>query len=98
MTHTQGPWRAQYNGGDQTWTLVGTVGNGIPKIADVYPGITEANARLIAAAPELLDALRETVEELDMARNGSVWLTAAAEVSARARAAIEKATGQEVSR
>ena len=47
------------------------------------------NARLIAAAPELLDALRDIIEWFDA---GDV--EAARECAGRARAAIEKATGQ----
>ena len=47
----------------------------------------EANARLIAAAPELLEALEDIIEQLDTCEGGYY-------VSAAARAAIAKAKGE----
>lgn len=55
-----------------------------------------ANARLIAAAPELLEALRMMLEDADDAHgrgDGTPWVTFAS--MNRARAAIAKATGDE---
>jgi hypothetical protein len=62
-----------------------------------------ANARLIAAAPELLDALRETWRVLDAAgllnlRNGvqlgqTSWYIKASDAKASSEAAIAKAEG-----
>ncbi len=62
-------------------------GNGYKRIADFEENI--ANARLIAAAPELLEALRGLVAWADMSR------TDPAEDLRKARAAIKAATGDE---
>ena len=63
MTHTAGPWRVERIGwtevnpleiwaaGSQSMTLAQIIGRPSPEI--------EANARLIAAAPALLEALQE---------------------------------------
>ena len=65
MTHTPGPWKidpvpplaviADNEDGDGIATLEGDAG---------FPEI-HANARLIAAAPDLLEALKEAIEELN---------------------------------
>ncbi|MET0529222.1 MAG: hypothetical protein ABW003_12965 [Microvirga sp.] len=67
--HTPGPWRAFANGGDDTdprkliicakggfdddWHMIAQADYGFPNDGD-----PEANARLIAAAPEMLEVLR----------------------------------------
>lgn len=57
-THTRGPWTAHEipTPGARRWTIADSSGN-IPSIATVHDaaGCGEANARLIAAAPELLE-------------------------------------------
>lgn len=56
MSHTPGPWKLQkFNA--QTY-MISTFQNGL--IAQHVPG--EANARLIAAAPELFEELREILD------------------------------------
>lgn len=59
---------------------------------DMEPGVAEANALLISAAPEMLEALRELLRW-----SGSDDTIAGPEIAARsaARAAIRKATGAE---
>ena len=52
----------------------------------------EANARLIAAAPELLEALQKMLPEL---RGLSIVSDTAAEMLREAEAAIAKATGEQ---
>jgi hypothetical protein len=86
--HTPGPWRVmppsvgRFKVGaarahSEAFQIVGEASN--------YNEQAEANARLIAAAPELLEALQELVSHY-MARNPP-WL-------GKARAAIAKAEGK----
>lgn len=66
--HTPGPWRAEYTNDtgpeddcfQQWWDIVNDDGD---TIAEVY---REANARLIAAAPELLNSLRRVLRMLEI--------------------------------
>lgn len=94
MKHTPGPWRigtAPPNG-EQT---IGTIRGMMVAVATTGVGMDEetlANARLIATAPELLEALQEVLpmlEHLLMIRGepepGSI--------GHKARAAIAKAIG-----
>ena len=94
-THTAGPWTVSHD------TDISGVENdpkndcfGIVDVAHVYlrevPGKHEANARLIAAAPDLLQELTNLCE-LAKKRPGSLYEYKAAVDSARA--AIAKATG-----
>jgi hypothetical protein len=62
--HTPGPWQAEqddvpYDGGFETW-CVNADGAGICMM-DCPKDDMEANARLIAAAPDLLEALEEVL-------------------------------------
>ena len=59
MTHTPGPWTARREGG--TWYVEVDRDVDYFNICELYGGgiKTEANARLIAAAPALVDALKE---------------------------------------
>lgn len=59
--HTPGPWAAQK--GRTTWH-VGTESRGVASIYNY--GEEEANARLIAAAPELLSALCAMLTHMGM--------------------------------
>ena len=80
--HTPGPWKigTPPPNGEQT---VGTDQGLMVAVATTGAGVqTKANASLIAAAPDLLDALEELVAEF-----GVCGLTE------KARAAIAKATG-----
>lgn len=87
--HTPGPWRywtQRRPESEDTCTFRNLDGAEILRAVTVT--LTESDARLIAAAPELLAAL----EELVNAYIGDVTATRAPEVIA-ARAAIAKATG-----
>jgi hypothetical protein len=65
-SYTPGPW--QYHWGNQQTILRVSTANWQTPIAHVYDGhgtqkeAGEANARLIAAAPELLESLKELVD------------------------------------
>ena len=79
-----GPWILGGCSGRMITTKDGYVGNGF--IADVD---TLANARLIAAAPELLEALQETIHEVGH------WLsTQKPELKEKIESAIKKALGE----
>lgn len=61
MSHTPGPWQVNPD-------IPHLVGNGTAEVANLYWGELisgmemRANARLIAAAPELLEALKAVIE------------------------------------
>ncbi len=63
--HTPGPWTmfGQYSVMDHTGLYIKLVGGG--EQPPFQPEEQEANARLIAAAPELLEVL-ETIERVDV--------------------------------
>ena len=99
------PWPTDVNG-NVFWgySISGSNENGasiLPTLAAVhnFPGHMEANARLIAAAPELLQALRD-LDEAFCSRHGCFPLDTVTEeqrlwnrAMTNARAAIAKATG-----
>jgi hypothetical protein len=89
---TPGPWRHILN----AW-IVADAG-----VVLTSQGMEEANARLIAAAPDMLAALQSLLEDggrvsLVVRENLVVWsgdLGALSKARAAARAAIAKATGE----
>jgi hypothetical protein len=90
--HALGPWKLWQEGTD-----IMVIGDGshiatVPIGSRVDEPSDRANARLIAAAPELLDALRE----LTIAAEAAGWDVDAANapILNAARAAIAKATGE----
>lgn len=96
MTRTPGKWVAEKVGdsGGHNPTSVYEVTNGHRRIAEY---MTKADARLIAAAPDLLEALRMSVaafegDRLDEIEDG-YGLATAQRIDA-ARAAIAAATGE----
>jgi hypothetical protein len=85
--HTPGPWEVQVFDGrievvDASGAVVLVFRNASAE--------TLANARLIAAAPELLEALRDV---LRIAKAASIGVTGNAKRIERAESAIAKATG-----
>ena len=87
--HTPGPWKATcrdmtYKGGDWSedeflqWEVEG------PRAPFGRGDFFQADARLIAAAPDLLEALRAAVADWDEEVSRGRWLE-------QARAAIKKA-------
>ena len=93
--HTPGPWSLEHIDGETYRVIDAMDMQELSRIATVHfhddaVGETKANACLIAAAPELLEALRIARDHIDMA---------ALEIShckyaERIRAAIAKATGE----
>ena len=96
--HTPGPWVVGQSGG-----VIDRRGCAVAKVQDMPgqdSGERAANAALIAAAPDMLEALRELLaeryaleepEQFDAAGN---W-TSDSPASEKARAAIRKATGEQ---
>ena len=93
--HTPGPWALHDEvagviygpDGHQVCTTPRTTRRGVERAA---------NARLITAAPEMLAALLKLVEAVDPAVGGLTLEDWATEPVADARAAIARATGEEV--
>jgi len=86
-THTPGPWAYRQSSGTLSFTAkISDSDHNIPSIATIHDsaGRGEANTRLIAAAPELLQVCRECAE---------YWRDTDAPIGARLREAIAKATG-----
>jgi len=111
--HTPGPWALDDKTGSLTWGDVSfgaPVGAGgfvvasysvttIPRHQQAERLTVEhrANARLIAAAPDLLDVLGSIDEACQQGLNspdGAHWEAALLDIMALARAAIAKATGE----
>jgi len=102
--HTPGPWARPYydnNPGDTGWWIHnGKVGPGEYAVAVTFAGNprSESDARLIAAAPELLEALSGALRMLEAVwdYDGDVFgrlHNDAVDAEAAARAAISKAIG-----
>lgn len=80
MKHTQGKWETSVckdTTGQINWDVCVECGGDM--IADLsHCGVhnTEANAKLIAAAPELLEALQLSVDEFNESHgaSGDVWI------------------------
>jgi hypothetical protein len=107
-THTPGPWT--WNAAPPGYLITTTVRDfpGTPEIvlAEVFEDATtadrdvivadgEPNARLMAAAPELLEALKELTDAyVELAEMHDVSLATLGSEMVAARAAIAKAEGQ----
>jgi hypothetical protein len=91
MRHTDGPWWACPPDEDsENWEIEDGYGHTATVYGDDEPAA--ANARLMAAAPELLAALRELVHyDEGSSEQGSYGY----EVLSRCKAAIAKAEGRE---
>ena len=104
MGHTKGPWRVDHcSYGEEIWNHEGRY------VADLKHGegtgaeTTAANANLIAAAPDLLEALERTAEYLEEAHQSDIDFDHAGDDPAectycqalkQAQAAIAKAKGE----
>lgn len=107
MKHTPGPWRYDDKTGDSGGLVVWAEGG--DRVARVCwdscdeqseaLSETEPNARLIAAAPELLEALQDAMKLIDVMMPGVRCIplqdyAALNNTPIKARAAIAKATGR----
>lgn len=100
--HTKGPWGFGKTGEDSRLILgKGGKGNYVCRVqihqtprqyGMIYESEREANARLIAAAPELLEALTELADLVDAIREGEYRPDSF--TTQPARAAIAKAKGE----
>ena len=96
--HTPGPWLTHKEGFSSIYIESRIGGGMLQEVASCGPtgegrDQQEANARLIAAAPELLEALKEVVEILDEVL-GFGTEPSHGNIAAKARAVIAKATGR----
>ena len=94
--HTSGPWfPVEYAECKGTWHIDATGNN--PFIADVCSGNgeypSEANARIIAAAPDLLAAVEAILQRIDLEPKEAVFPCSA--MREDLRAAIRKARGSQ---
>lgn len=88
--HTPGPWKQSCESIDPDWHIVTTSGGAV--IANVFAP-QNANARLIAAAPDLLEALLDAVDAWETHCESGDHMQG--DWVYDARAAIAKARGQE---
>jgi hypothetical protein len=90
MKHTSGPWAIRDDDEDGVVSIVGGSGIVLARVrtATAEPG--DENARLIAAAPDLLKALQDLID-MDVAYQRGPKVEQAVE---NARAAIARATGE----
>lgn len=93
MKHTPGPWRYEKQNPSPT-TGEHMIAGGLPgylaEIRDCGSGKVEDNARLIAAAPDLLAALLHVIPHVGTNYSGKQRH----DILETARAAIAKATGE----
>jgi len=109
--HTPGPWTFDTSGEGKPCSIITSVHDEHgpdDDVCEVYGGNTdcektrEANARLIAAAPELLDAVLDMLGQLEAVgllidgEDCGQWHGAEGLSFAKAREAIAKATGEPV--
>lgn len=91
--HTPGPWRIRPSSGGRPAIIYGNDGWPVGDVTVSHGRVSQeqqdANASLIAAAPDLLENLQRMVRFLEVE---DAWLANFGEVEA-ARAAIAKATG-----
>ena len=103
--HYPGPWEAHKMNDpiNPAYAILGGIGGAvtlatIPRWAESYAEHSEANARLIAAAPELLAALKEIADRgpIDGYGSASALMLRLVGTQSIARAVIAKAEGTEL--
>lgn len=95
MKHTQGEWTKGTNTATKDWMTIYASGKPIAEVKPINKKgerqagdfeTEEANARLIAAAPDLLEALEEAIFHVDSVFNPNL--------KGKCEAAISKAKGE----
>lgn len=95
MKHTPGPWHVMKGWDERSWMVDSANGTPIAAVSDTRLNARE-NARLIAAAPELLAALKGLIQEefvFENAQSPNIRAVVSRRVNA-ALAAIAKAEGK----
>jgi len=95
MSHTPGPWildNAKDDYGDRTWEVSSQEGT---YMAYGIPWHRLDDARLVAAAPDLLAALRQAAHALNVAKRFTVGATNSYAIAADIDRAIAKAEGRD---
>lgn len=87
-THTPGPWKVSHDDHEPYWNIDMPCSDGSYGFCNAMVYTTEEDARLVAAAPELLEVLRDVArfEKVVDGMNPSVW--------PKLHAAIAKAEGR----
>lgn len=94
--HTPAPWRVERQNPIPTtgeWMIAGAKPGYLAEVRNCGSGSVEANARLIAAAPDLLEALIEMTNALDLMQWKRLGSTLGKPYE-KARAAIARVTGE----
>jgi hypothetical protein len=91
LGHTKGPWNYQEVSDAYTHIVRGPNGEFILSAPQGTSGEDEANTRLAAAAPELLEALKVIADRLTVGPRHSGHLKSVQAIQAVAKAAIAKA-------
>lgn len=102
-THTKGPWVARESGGRGEWAIRREAAEIAGDVATVHRwnGLESANAHIIAAAPDLLEALEALLafssdfhmRDCALRADAPVCSCGVATAQRNARAAIARATG-----
>ncbi|WP_104662817.1 hypothetical protein [Ensifer adhaerens] len=92
--HTPGPWKYGVRRDKSIWLSIGDPEKGPHRQGDLYA--SEADARLIAAAPELLDVVNDIlrVEDGKAALSFSEYFEQSETAFNRMRAVVAKAEGR----
>ena len=98
MTYTQGPWTIDYAMNDYEGHYLNGAGRLVAMTNTVENEVTDedrANARLIASAPDLLEALNKAISELTLSLNFEKGYPDTIQVVKQGMEARKKATGQD---
>lgn len=93
---TPGPWTMRQESVDPAWHIITPAGGRIVANVHIENPMDEANARLIASAPELLAALQDCISgHIPYGSDSSTLRARISAINTIANAAIAKAIGQQ---